>query len=299
MSSVAERVTFSVGGQQLVGYWHWPVDASEPMPAVLMGHGFAALWQFATGPIIAAFNEAGWAVFTFDYRHFGESEGQPRQRISVAKQLADWQGALQQVAAHQAIDAGRIALWGSSFGGGHALSTAAVAHDVVAVVAQVPHCDGRHAGADISAAQVAGIAGHLLLDLLAACVGRCHTIPVVPEPGKTGALPYPGWREDYLAMVPPGANWTNALPARSLLSVGRYNPIDVCDRIHCPVLLVYGSDDPGIPVSTVEAAAAKMPAAQLAPYQGGHFDVYQNRQPEFIDQQVAFLRNYLSPGAGQ
>lgn len=298
MSSPA-RVTFQVDGQQVVGYWHFPAGVPQPMPAVLMGHGFAALWQFATAPIIEAFNAAGWAVFSFDYRHFGESEGKPRQLVNVAKQLADWQGALQQVRGHEAVDAGRIALWGSSFGGGHALTTAAGAHDVAAVVAQVPHCDGRHAGSDISAVQGLGIAAHLILDLLAACVGRCHTIPVVAGPGQTGALPYPGWREDYLALVPPGANWRNALPARSLLSVGRYHPVDICDRIRCPVLFIYGSDDPGIPVATVEAAAARMPDAHLAPYEGGHFDVYQVRQPEFIAQQVAFLRPILGPGPGQ
>ena len=35
-----------------------------------------------------------------------------------------------------------MCLWGTSFGGGHAIATAAVDHDVVAAIAQCPFTDG-------------------------------------------------------------------------------------------------------------------------------------------------------------
>ncbi|MEG2432685.1 MAG: alpha/beta hydrolase, partial [Acinetobacter sp.] len=40
------------------------------------------------------FAEAGYAIFAFDYRGFGESEGWPRHWVSPKRHLEDWQAAL-------------------------------------------------------------------------------------------------------------------------------------------------------------------------------------------------------------
>ena len=40
------------------------------------------------------FHDAGFAVLAFDYRHLGESGGQPRQVVRNREQLADWQAAI-------------------------------------------------------------------------------------------------------------------------------------------------------------------------------------------------------------
>jgi fermentation-respiration switch protein FrsA (DUF1100 family) len=174
---MSQKIEFQVAGDKVTGHWHFPSDGTAPWPLVLMGHGFAALWHFGTGPSIEAFNNAGFAVFTFDYRHFGDSEGQPRQLISVPKQLDDWRAALQQVRGDSRIDAARIALWGSSFGGGHALSIAAEATDVAAVISQVPHCDSRGLFKTLPVAISLKTMGHVLLDQLYSLVGKVHTLP--------------------------------------------------------------------------------------------------------------------------
>ena len=41
-----------------------------------------------------AFAIAGVGVLVFDYRHFGDSQGQPRQRFRVRLQLEDWTAAI-------------------------------------------------------------------------------------------------------------------------------------------------------------------------------------------------------------
>ena len=64
------------------------------------------------------FCAAGYACLVFDYRNFGDSEGQPRQLLDIGMQLADWAAAMAYAQTPGAIDQKRIGLWGTSFGGG-------------------------------------------------------------------------------------------------------------------------------------------------------------------------------------
>ena len=56
---------------------------------------------------------------TFDYRSFGLSAGEPRQVVSVRRQLADIRAAIAYLRSRPEVDPDRVALWGSSLGGGH------------------------------------------------------------------------------------------------------------------------------------------------------------------------------------
>ena len=76
------------------------------------------------------------------YRHWGESEGEPRRWISIRRQLEDWRAAVAYARGLEAVDPQRIALWGMSLGGGHALMTAAGDPRLAAVVALMPVADG-------------------------------------------------------------------------------------------------------------------------------------------------------------
>ncbi len=144
LSCRIERVTFPSGSDVCIGHLHLPLDAVNP-PVVLMGNGLATEWHFGTKNFVRAFTDAGLATFNFDYRHFGESAGQPRQIIDFQKQLDDWRAALTCLRARTDVDVARIAAWGSSLGGGHAISLAAEQTGLCAVVDQVPHLDSRAA----------------------------------------------------------------------------------------------------------------------------------------------------------
>jgi acetyl esterase/lipase len=115
------------------------VNGSSKPPVVVMGHGLGGTKRWLDD-YASYFAKNGFAVFSFDYRYWGGSEGQPRQWISVKRQLADWQSAVAfvQRAFNTSIDAQRLSLWGSSFAGGHVITTAATLGDAVkAVVSQV------------------------------------------------------------------------------------------------------------------------------------------------------------------
>jgi uncharacterized protein len=137
-----EDVRFASGGEECAA-WLWPpADSDAPAPCVVLGHGFGALKEARLDAYAERFSAAGYAALAFDYRHFGGSDGEPRQLVDIARQRADWQAAVGFTRGLEGVDSDRIAVWGSSLAGGHVIHTAAVDDRVAAAIAQVPHTDG-------------------------------------------------------------------------------------------------------------------------------------------------------------
>jgi pimeloyl-ACP methyl ester carboxylesterase len=133
-------VRFPCGDASCAG-WLYLRQGGARAPVVVMGHGFAGTRDVALPFFAERLAARGLAAFVLDYRHFGASGGGPRQLVDPWTQLEDWRGALAFVRAHESLDPARVALWGSSMGGGLALITAAEDGAVRAVVAQVPLVD--------------------------------------------------------------------------------------------------------------------------------------------------------------
>src|SRR5215510_8690764 len=63
-------------------------------PVVVLVHGGGAVHDMKLPEYEAAFGRAGLAVLAFDYRHFGDSDGEPRQLLSIRRQLDDTEAAI-------------------------------------------------------------------------------------------------------------------------------------------------------------------------------------------------------------
>lgn len=185
--------------------------SSSKLPAVIvMAHGLGGerVWldKFA-----GTFADAGYAVFTFDYRHWGSSDGQPRQWISINKQHADWFDAIKHVQSHlnSVVDPQRLVLWGTSFAGGHVIVVASkLPGQVTAVISNVsdstqhPACclAGTNVGTEFcyrydrkaagtwtrSIMSVLAAEGAATANQVAAAVAPCCYVPVaaVTQPGR-------------------------------------------------------------------------------------------------------------------
>src|SRR5919202_566943 len=92
---------------------------SLPAPLIVMGHGLGAVREMRLDAYAQRFAAAGFAALVFDYRHFGASGGEPRQLLDVRRQLEDWRAAVAFARTVDGIDPERVALWGTSFSGGH------------------------------------------------------------------------------------------------------------------------------------------------------------------------------------
>jgi dienelactone hydrolase len=92
---------------------------------VVMAGGAGVTKEPGTDPFARRFNEAGFSVLAFDFRHFGESGGEPRQVVRLRGQQADYEAAIEFASTLPGVDPGKLAIWGFSLAGGHVLAVAA------------------------------------------------------------------------------------------------------------------------------------------------------------------------------
>ena len=91
-----QHVTFPSEGLNCAGWLYVPDDQKdgENRPAIVMAHGFSALKEMHLDNFAQKFEEAGFVVLAFDYRYFGDSEGEPRGHLIPAEQHQDYKNAI-------------------------------------------------------------------------------------------------------------------------------------------------------------------------------------------------------------
>lgn len=116
--------------------------AASKSPVIILCHGFCGIREILLPAFAEAFTQAGYATVTFDYRGFGDSEGE-RGRLVPAMQIADILSVIAWAKQQPVLDPDRVGLWGTSFGGCHIFGAAANNPDVKCVVSQLAFADGE------------------------------------------------------------------------------------------------------------------------------------------------------------
>src|SRR4051812_25238998 len=140
MSMTRKELTFASDGDKCAA-WFYPAAADTgARPVVVMAHGLTGTRRDRFNAFADRFAAAGIAALVFDYRGFGDSTGEP-DFYEPSRQLDDWRAAIAFARSLPDIDPGRVATFGSSSGGGHALAAAAADPMVAAAISQVPMLD--------------------------------------------------------------------------------------------------------------------------------------------------------------
>jgi dienelactone hydrolase len=275
--------------------WLYVPDGDGPFPAVVLAHGWTGVREQRLDAYAVRFAEVGLAALVFDYRHFGASSGEPRQLLDIKRQLADWAAAVTFVRSRAEIDSARIALWGTSFSGGHVIETAARDPQIAAVVAQAPFADGLRNLPSLGLRLALRLIAAGLRDQIGAVLGRPpHMLPSVGPPGSLAVMTTPDAEPGFRAIDPPGSSWRNEAAARVALRVSTYRPGRHSDRIAAPILVAIAEDDAITPPAFARAAAARARNSEVRTYPGGHFDVYVEAGFErVVADQVDFLSRHL------
>ena len=292
-------ISFPSGGIECAA-WHYADARSGPV-CLIMGHGLGAIREARLPAYAERFAAAGFQVLVFDYRYFGDSQGEPRQLGSKVFGMQtvrdfDWQAAIR--CARGLPGVSKIALWGTSFSGGHVLVAAARQREVVAVIAQNPMLDGRaaflQAARRVGPWMVVRTIALALLDALGGMLGFSpRMMPVAAPPGRLGFLTAEDSLPGYLALSPVYAR--NELAARLALATASYRPISYASRVSCPVLMQICEHDTVAPPSAVLATASRLgPLARVESYPIGHFDIYFGEPFErSVQDQLHFLSSVI------
>jgi pimeloyl-ACP methyl ester carboxylesterase len=288
----SERTGFYSRGTWCAATLHRPVsDNRKTMPAILMLHGWGGIQDSLTVPFYEEFTRAGYAVMTFDYRSWGESAGLPRQTISARQRMWDADAALAFLKSRPEVDPHRIVVWGSSFGGGHAVELAADHPELAGVIAQVPMLDGMAAVKAVPLPRLMRFALCSLVDTIKP--GHPVYIPVVSEPGVFSSMD----RDDankalQLAEGSIRRKYDNRVAARSLMTMGPYRPFKRLKDIKVPTLLLGATEDTVAPF--IERAIRKVnnPFIRVVSVRANHFEPY--FEPVFSDviaKELDFLKS--------
>ena len=300
---IRTEVAFGSHGSKCRAWRYAPADAGPGslQPCVVMAHGFGATREASLAPYAERFAAAGMHVLLFDYRHFGASDGEPRQLLSVRRQLQDYAAAVRFAHALAGVDASRIAVWGTSFSGGHALVTAARVPGVAAAICQCPMMDGLAAVLNIARyagiGQVLRLAGHGLWDVALAPFGRAHYVATVGKPGTLAVMTSEDADEGYRRLAP--AEFRYEVAARIGLTAGLYRPMRHASRVTGPVLVQVCEHDSVAPVDSAEQVIRQLGSrCEARRYPIGHFDPYFGAHFErSVSDQLEFLQRHLGAGS--
>jgi len=271
-------------------------------PCVVLGNGFSLTVDSGLEPFVERFSAAGLDALAFDYRRFGASDGEPRQLLSIKRQLEDYAAAIAYARSLDGVDPDRIVLWGYSFAGGHVVAAAVADGRVAAVISQMGAMDGRAALLNIARYAGVGQLVRLILvgvrDLFGALRGAAPVMLAVSgPPGTLAAATSPDAEPGFHGIAGPG--WRNEVAARIALATSAYRPGLQAERLPCPMLVQIADRDMIVSVKAAQDAAFRATGrAEVRTYPIGHFDVFAGAAFErAIADQLHFLRRHLGARA--
>jgi uncharacterized protein len=286
---------FTSKGIRCAGTLYLPDSPARPA-VVIMAHALGAERSFGLQPFAERFAGRGMAAFVFDYRNFGDSDGEPRNLINPWRHVSDWLAAIEHVRALDSVDGGRIALWGSSFSGGHVIAAAARSRGISAIVSQVPFVNGISLFRLFSLSFIRAGTINGLRDLFRIITFRKpHMIPIVAKPDTFALMnTHDSW-DGYTALIPKETSWKNECPARACLMIINYRPMGYARRVECPAYFLIAKNDSLVDYRDVEKTARRVKNAKFDTLPVGHFDVYRG---ELFEKVVAMEEEFLLKALG-
>jgi dienelactone hydrolase len=296
-SYVRHDITFPSDGALCAAWLYRPDDVEKP-PIVVLAHGFGAFRELRLDAYAARFAEVGYAALVFDYRHWGSSEGQPRRLLDIGRQHADWRAAIAYARDLDNIDASRVVVWGSSFGGGHVLDLAAHDHDLAAAIVQVPHVTGPASAFAQSPKLLSRLLIAALRDQIGAWFGRPpHRVTIVGRPGEIATMTSPGAYELASRMAGDKREELlreNDVAARIALRIPFYSPGRTAHKITAPTLVQLARNDDVTPYVKAKKAVAHIPNGEIKAYDCAHFEPYLDPHFEgIVTDQIGFLNRHV------
>ena len=227
----------------------------------------------------------------------------PRQLLDPGRQLEDWSAAIDYITSLPNVDPNRVGVWGSSFGGGHAISIAArESGRVRAAVAQCPFTNGLSSTFTVGLLPLLGITLLSIRDLIASVASSdIVPVPLAAKPGQVALMNAPDVWEGYLNLVPEDKrdSFPNYVAARLALTFPLLAPGRNAKKVKCPILFAVCGKDTVAPAAKTLKYAKQAPKGVIKHYEEmGHFSIYTgNHFEKAARDYVAFFDQHLKEPA--
>ncbi|MFL6325824.1 MAG: alpha/beta hydrolase [Nitrososphaeraceae archaeon] len=251
-----EKIHFQSEGSKVVGNLFKPQanpkeqeqegEGKTPLPAILVAGAMTGVKEQVAGQYAEHVSTAGYITLALDHRHFGESEGIPRQHEDPAKKIEDFKNAISFLSSLNDVDKERIGACGISMGGGYMLQLAAFDRRIkaVAIVAS-----GLNLGDTLL--DMLGKDGFInfLREYNAARqkhydTGEVQYIPAVATGNKPAAMIGDEPFEYYGTSRAWSPWWVNRYTTESIENLMSYNAIPYAHHVSpTPLLIVHGKND--------------------------------------------------------
>ena len=300
------KVTFQSEGKTLVGNLFLPPSFQSGMrlPGLLVAGSWTTVKEQMAGLYAQRLAAEGFATLAFDFRTFGESEGEPRQWEDPESKVQDLKNAATFLQSLPVVDDHGIGALGICAGAGYLAQ--AVAEDrrlkafvTVAAWMQTPEAARMFYGGE------EGVQHRLdLAHAAQEAFEKGQEAPMVPayEPENENAAMF--FEVDYYGDSERGAiaSWANRFAVQGWRGWLTFDALQAAPRIEAPTLLIH-SDDAALPDFVRQFHETLAGTKALHWTQGTQTDFYDQepRVHEAIGAAAAWFRQHLatSPHRGE
>lgn len=270
------RVTFQSEGVKMVGNLHLPADykPGDKLPAVVVTGAWTTVKEQMPDLYAKKLAEQGLATFTFDFRFWGESGGEPRQYESPQKKIQDIKNAVSYLRSLPMINANQIGGLGVCASAGYMAE--AVAEDArfksfVTVAAWLHDPESLRSvfGEEgVRRKMQAGIAAQKKF----AQTGEVEYVPAYKQNDPKAAMSSP---LSYYGSSSRGAigQWKNQFAEMSWVEWLQFNALAAAPKVNVPTLFIH-SDNSALPDSVRKFYNTMPGQKKLFWTQGQHTDFY-------------------------
>jgi uncharacterized protein len=107
---MSEDIRIPCQGGELAAWLYRPTGAPGPVPCIVLTHGLSATRQDGLARFAERFTETGCSALAIDFRHLGDSSGEPRGLVDVRRQYEDIDAAIVYAGNLDGIDPARLAV---------------------------------------------------------------------------------------------------------------------------------------------------------------------------------------------
>ena len=280
-----EKINFQSEGMKVIGNLFKPQNNSRemPLPAILVAGAMTGVKEQVAGQYAERIAKAGYVTLALDHRHFGESEGMPRQHEDPAKKMEDFKNAVSFLRSLDGVDKESIGACGISMGGGYMLQLAAFDRRIkaIAIIAS-----GINLGDTVL--EMLGKEGFInfLKEFNTARqrhydTGEVQYIPAVATGNRPAAMTGDEPFEYYGTSRAWSPGWVNRYTTESIENLMSYNAVPYAHHVSpTPLLVIHGRNDkycfPKFAQQVYEEASE--PKEILWLETSNHIDLYDNEK---------------------